>query len=90
MVVYFGTATKPRSRGVLWSIIAPPFIVEVDGRRHEGFGGAHAPVGLGVGTAPVSSGSIIPVIQYIRFGHVGPITEQKYESQSVNDSASAN
>src|ERR1700683_4294011 len=26
VVVYFGTATKRRSRGVLWSIIAPPFI----------------------------------------------------------------
>ncbi len=26
MVVYFSTATKPRSRGASWSIIAPPFI----------------------------------------------------------------
>jgi hypothetical protein len=26
VVVYFGTATKRRSRGVLWSIVAPPFI----------------------------------------------------------------
>ena len=26
MVVYFWTATKHRSRGVSWSIIAPPFI----------------------------------------------------------------
>ncbi len=26
MVVYFSTATNRRSRGVLWSIIAPPFI----------------------------------------------------------------
>ena len=28
MVVYFATATNCRSRGVLWSIIAPPFISE--------------------------------------------------------------
>src|ERR1700683_1299194 len=28
VVVYFGTATQRRSRGVLWSIIAPPFIIE--------------------------------------------------------------
>ena len=26
MVVYFSTATNRRSRGALWSIIAPPFI----------------------------------------------------------------
>ena len=26
MVVYFSTATNRRLRGVLWSIIAPPFI----------------------------------------------------------------
>jgi hypothetical protein len=26
VVVYFATATNRRSRGVLWSIIAPPFI----------------------------------------------------------------
>ena len=27
MVVYFSTATNRRSRGALWSIIAPPFIL---------------------------------------------------------------
>jgi hypothetical protein len=27
VVVYFWTATKRRSRGVSWSIIAPPFII---------------------------------------------------------------
>src|SRR5277367_1220119 len=36
VVVYFGTATKPRSRGVLWSIIAPPFI------------GQHVQVGIAI------------------------------------------
>ena len=31
MLVYFSTATKRCSRGVLWSIIAPPFIPVEDG-----------------------------------------------------------
>jgi hypothetical protein len=33
MVVYFLTATNRRSRGALWSIIAPPFIRRI--RRLE-------------------------------------------------------
>lgn len=42
MVVYFGTATKPRSRGVLWSIIAPPFIPTTSGKEDESTHGAEA------------------------------------------------
>ena len=34
--VYFGTATNRRSRGVLWSIIAPPFISVVLRRKYKG------------------------------------------------------
>ena len=33
MVVYFWTATNRRLRGVLWSIIAPPFIHGGDAQR---------------------------------------------------------
>lgn len=33
MVVYFSTATKHRSRGASWSIIAPPFIPEGLGKK---------------------------------------------------------
>ena len=56
MVVYFSTATKRRSRGASWSIIAPPFINGISGRQRRNLVDVCVTRAVGLARALTNSG----------------------------------